>query len=607
MRYFLLFFVCLFLNFASYATEVGEKTPHSFMLTVQEKAGVIQEALSKSMKVERGLLTGEKGLTPFYETEFASFRLISCSGGIPEDNRLFLMVESQIKEGWRLQKPVIPAAEKEGASIVDEKIAYPLNLKEDKKTSFYENRAFFALLYKLNPQSNAFKIKKEISFTACKESVCKTEVVPFEMALDRSNTYQTDVCALMLHEFQNVPTEPNAGELSAVLNQIDKNYLVLKLEFERDISYVKLQIEEDFDWKVSKIEYKANQAQVLISLTEPINFDTLNVKLLSSQGAFDLKLPVQEGYFVPFKPEFSYWSVLTAGLSLFFFSPILIVFLMLKNTKKELKQQVKQIKYTLFGCAFLLAMGVYCFDGFKNLFEVSTLSWFISFAILSYMLFKPKVKMSWYVFLFLVWPKPYLLETLYGIEERTFVVFIVFVLWAFLCYVPFKIFQNTPKFFKEIKKVKQYPCLIRIPQIVMLIWLLAVGVGNLVFENKSIQDFSKLQSENKTIFVSVENGYCLSCLMNKIKLLYIQKTTNLILKNNLEILTIDTFSKEGKAFLKDNHFLTSSYGLLYGEKLPYPVLVWGSVDLEEWQKHLSEVTDTADVNKHFISGKDGEH
>ena len=607
MRYFLLFFVALLLNLASYATEVVEKTSHSFMLTVQEKADVIQKALNESMKVERGLLTGEKGLTPFYETEFARFRLTSCSGGIPENNRLFLMIETQIKEGWRLQRPLIPVDGKFGSTIVDEQIAYPLNLKEDKKTTFYENSAFFALLYEVDSKSNAFEIKKEISFTACKESVCKTEVVPFKMALDRSNTYQTDVCALMLHEFQNVPTEPNAGELSAVLNRIDKNYLVLKLEFKRDISYIKLQIEEDFDWKVSKIEYKANQAQVLIYSPKSIEFDTLNVKLLSSQGAFDLKLPVQEGYFVPFKPDLSYWSVLTAGFGLFFFSPILIVFLMLKNTKKELKQQVEKIKYTLFVCEFLLAAGVYCFDGFKNLFEVLKLSWFIPFALLSYMLFKPKVKMVWYIFFFLVWPKPYLLETLYGIEERSFVVFVVFGLWAFLCYMPFKIFQNTPKFFKEIKKVKQYPYLIRIPQVVMLIWLLVVGVGNLVFENKSIQDFSKLQSGNKTIFVSVENGYCFSCLMNKIKLLYIQKTTNLILKNNLEILTVDTFSKEGKAFLKENHFLTSSFGLLYGEKLPYPVLIWGSVDLEEWQKHLSEVTDTSDVNKHFISGKDGEH
>ena len=162
MRYFLLFFVALLLNLASYATEVVEKTSHSFMLTMQEKADVIQKALNESMKVERGLLTGEKGLTPFYETEFARFRLTSCSGGIPENNRLFLMIESQIKEGWRLQRPLIPVDGKFGSTIVDEQIAYPLNLKEDKKTTFYENNAFFALLYEVDSKSNAFEIKKEI-------------------------------------------------------------------------------------------------------------------------------------------------------------------------------------------------------------------------------------------------------------------------------------------------------------------------------------------------------------------------------------------------------------------------------------------------------------
>ena len=607
MRYFLLFFLCFFLNFASYAANEDDKLHSSFMMTLQEKADLIQKTLNESMKVERGLLTGEKGLTPFYETEFARFRLASCSGGIPENNRVFLMVESQIKDGWRLQKPVIPAVRKSGSIIVDEKIAYPLNPKAVKKTSFYEGSAFFALLYELNSQANMFEIKKEISFTACKEDVCKTEVVPLELFLDRSNTYQTDVCALMLREFQNVPTEPNAGELSAVLHQIDKNYLVLKTKFERDISYINLQIEEEFDWVVSKIEYKDNQAQVLIYSPKEIDFDSLNVKLLTSLGAFDLKLQVQEGVFVPFKPEFSYLSVLTAGMGLFFFSPIFVVFLMLNGTKKALKQQVKQIKYILFAGAFLFVVGVYFFDGFKNLFEVPKWMWLVSLGAVCYLLFKPVVKMRWFVLFFLLWPKPYLLETLYGVEEKSLSIFVVFGIWVFLCYLPFKIFQNVPKFFKEIKKVKQYPYLIRIPQVVMLMWLVTVGIGQFVFENKSISDLSNLQSENKTIFVSVENGYCLSCLMNKMKLSYIQKTTNLILKDNLEILTVDTSSKEGRAFLKKNHLLSSSYGLLYGERLPYPLFIWGGVDLEEWQKHLSEVTDTSDVNKHFISGKDGEH
>ncbi len=607
MRHFLLFFVCLFLNFASYATEEVENVHKPFLVSAQDRADKIQHALNESMKTEKGLLTGEKGLTPFFETEFAFFRLMACEGGIPETNHLFLMIESKIKEGWQLQKPIIPMMEEKNGVILSEQISYPLNLKTPKKTTYYEDKAYFTLLYEVSEAAKLVEIKKEIPFTACKDGVCKTRVVPFMMTLDRTNTYQTDVCALMMHEFQNVPTPPKGNELKASLNKIDDYYLFLKLEFDRDVSYLNMQIEEDVDWNIDKIEYKNNQGQILIRFSEKITKLDMNIKLLSSQGAFDLNLPVVNGVYVPLKPEISYLSILIAGLGLFFLSPIMLVFLTLKDTKKALKKQIIQIRFVLFGCAFLFAVCGYFFDGFKILFEVPKMLWIIPFALLVYLLIKPKIKMKWAVFIFLLWPKPYLLDVLYALDTKSVLIFAIFFVWAFLCYLPFKICQNTPKFFKEIKKVKQYPYLLRIPQVVMLCWLIVVGFGEIFFEGKSVQDFSHLKKQNKTIFVSVENGYCLSCLLNKVKLAYIQKTTDLILKNNLEILTLDTSSKEGKSFLRENHFEAFSYGLLYGEKVPYPIFLFGSVELEEWQKHLSEITDTSDINKHFISSKDGEH
>ena len=607
MRYFLLFFLCLFLNFASYATEGGEKKLIPFLMKTQETADSFQKALTESMKVEKGLFTGEKGLTPFFETEFAFFRLMSCEGGIPNSNRLFLMIESKLKEGWRLKKPLIPQMENKPAFVLSEQIAYPLNLKTPQKTSFYEEKAYFPLLYELSKEAQIFELKKEIPFTACKENICKTALVPFEMTLDRTNTYQTDVCALMMHEFQTIPTLPRGDELEASLHKMDENYLLLKLAFKRDVSYLDLQIEDDFDWQIFKIEYKKNLGQILLYTPQKFNEKEVSIKLISSLGAFDLKLPVSTGGYTPFKPQMSYISLFIGGVGLLFFSPLLLVFLMLKDTKKALKHQVKVIKYTLFMGAFLLALCVYFFDGFKMFFEVPKTLWLIPFALLVYLFIKPKITMKEALFFVLVWPKPYLLDVLYSVESHSYLIFVVFGVWAFICYLPFKMCQNIPQFFKEIKKVKQYPYLIRIPQAVMLVWLIVVGAGHFFFESKKIQDFDNLIAQNKTVFISVENGYCLSCLFNKIKLAYIQKTTDLILNNNLEIITLDTKSQEGHTFLMKNHLDSFSYGLLYGQKVPYPVLIWGSVALEEWQKYLDEVTDISNMNKHFVSGKDGEH
>lgn len=607
MRYFLLFLMFFFMNCASFATNEVKEVSVPFLVKMKEKAIAYSNAFEEATRVERGLLTGERGLTPFVETDFASFRVISCKGGIPKNNKLFLMIESKIKEGWQLKKPDIPSVGESNSFVLKEDILYPINKKAVKKTDFYEEKAYFSFLYEVKREATTFEFEKEISFTGCKGDVCQTETIPFFMKLDRNYALQTDVCPMMIHEFQNVPMIPVEGELSAKLSQIDENYILLMLDFHRDISSLGIQIEEDFDWQVVKKDFRGNKAHVLISSSNKIEFDNLNIKLFSSLGSFDLKLPLSKEGYTPLKRELSYFGVFKAGFCLFFFTPLFLIFLQLSDKKKQLKQQVKVVGVSVFSIGFVFAIWGYFSSFLNEIFELWGVLSVVSLVAILYALINPKIKYMWLGVLFFVWPKTYVLDTLYALDTHSFLFFVVFAIWAFMCYLPFKVFKNIPRFFKEIRKVKQYPFLIRIPQVVMLCWLIfTVGIS-FFLPTKSISDFENLREQNKTMFVSLENGYCLSCQLNKLKLLYIQKTTSLIKNENLEILTVNTRTSNGNTFLKKHHLHKESYGLVYGEKLPYPVIVYGSIPLEGWQKYFSEVTEISEVNKHFISSKDGEH
>ena len=198
------------------------------------------------------------------------------------------------------------------------------------------------------------------------------------------------------------------------------------------------------------------------------------------------------------------------------------------------------------------------------------------------------------------------MDVLYALESGTFSIFFVFASWAFISYLPFNMTKNMPKLFKELKKVKQYPYLLRLPQVVLLIWLFVAFIGHFAFDKSDVSSKELLPQQNQITYVSIENGYCVRCLLNKWAFRYMSENTNLLLNKKTKIvsLNIDSFEKE---FLSENHIERATYGLLYGTNVPYPVILYGYVSLDEWPSYLKNVTDIADINKQFVAGKDGEH
>ncbi len=605
MRYFLCFFSFLCVSLFAFGDALGQEGILNTLSDAHLNQTQMVNGVEKKHPIERGLLTKDKGISPFYDTDFASFRILSCDGGIPRTNQLFLMIEAKIKNGWKLKKPIIPY-ETTNSHIEKEEIFYPIDIKAIKRTTHYERDAYFALLYTLKEETQNFNIKKDVSFTACQKEKCETRVVPLEMMLNRSYAHSTDVCAMMLAAFQNVPTPPENDELKAKLIKIDDDYLQLFLDFKRDVNRINIQIETDKDWQLVKEDMRDNQAILLIKSQELVQLDKLNIKLVTSVGAFDLNLSVEQGEWKVLKKELSIFEIIKSGLGLFFLSPLFLIFLCLPNEKKQLLESVKHIKYGISSLAFVCAVWGYFYIDIFNFFEIRNWNLLFAFAGIIYLLYKPNIPLKWTIVFFFLLPKPYLMDVLYALERGQISIFFVFASWAFISYLPFNMTKNMPKLFKELKKVKQYPYLLRLPQVVLLIWLFVAFIGHFAFDKSDVSSKELLPQQNQITYVSIENGYCVRCLLNKWSFRYMSENTNLLLNKKTKIvsLNIDSFEKE---FLSENHIERATYALLYGTNVPYPVILYGYVSLDEWPSYLKNVTDIADINKQFVAGKDGEH
>lgn len=605
MQYFLYFLSFLYVSLFAFEDVLGQEVLKNTPIISQTNQVQLPYGVEKKQSTEYGLLTKDKGISPLYETIFGTFRLISCDGGIPKTNQLFLMIEAKIKDGWKLQKPLIPYETKKN-SFLKEDIFYPINQWAVKRTRDYEKESYFALLYTLNEDTQIFTVKKEVAFTACQKEKCETKTIPLELTLDRSYAYPTDVCAMMLQAFQKIPMPPQQNELKAQLRKLDDNHLQLFLDFNRDINRIDIQIETDEDWILVKKELHDNQAMLLIKSNKLTQLDKASIKLLTSLGAFDLNLAIEQGVWKSFKSELSVLKVLESGFLLFLLSPLFLLFLCLPGTKKELHQKVKLIKYGISFVAGILAILGYFYIDIFNLFEIKNWNIVFAFLALVYLLYKPNISLGWAIVFFFLLPKPYLMDVLYALESGTFSIFFVFASWAFISYLPFNMTKNMPKLFKELKKVKQYPYLLRLPQVVLLIWLFVAFIGHFAFDKSDVSSKELLPQQNQITYVSIENGYCVRCLLNKWSFRYMSENTNLLLNKKTKIvsLNIDSFEKE---FLSENHIERATYGLLYGTNVPYPVILYGYVSLDEWPSYLKNVTDIADINKQFVAGKDGEH
>ena len=601
MRHFLLFLVFFLSSTLGFAQEFPSELVTQQIQEIKiesQKANVLaveldktnyQEQMLLATQTERGLLTGDKGLGVFQKTTFGKFRLISCYGGISKSDQVFLMLEGLLEPGWRLQKPLIELEKND--VVLEEKILFPINTSKEKNTFYYENVVLIPLLYTVDKNLQLFEVTKNISLTACKEQNCRTEQISVDLALSRENTLQTDVCPKMLNALQKVPVEPINGEIiQAYFNVIDQKNVQLIVDFKDKIKSLDLQIQTKFDWRIIHKELHKNRALLTLKIEDVKKLEGVEVYLLSSLGAFKVFPVIKTEGIVFANKELSYWNVFYAGFWLFFLSPLFLLFWQLPETKEKLIKQVRKIRITSFVLAFILFLVCYFGGNLIPFVETRGVGALLGFSALCLLMIKPNISLKWALVLFFVLPKPYLLETLYALDMKSLQPLLVFVILTFVATMPFVLFQEIPQFFSAVKKVKQYIYIVRLPQIVLLLWLMINIVGGFVFKPVSRVEFEQAQSTGKTVFVSVENGYSLVSLLNKMTASYLKNNSSVVKGGELTVLTIKSYSKDGEQFVNEKHLLPLTQGYLYGEKQSYPLIVDGYVSLEKWSDMLKQVT-----------------
>ncbi len=574
MRYFLVFLCFLFQVFACFA-----------QTSMPLEAGSVP-LFDKEAFVEQGLFTGRKGLGDYQETNIGKFRLISCSGGIPKNYSLFLMIEGLLDEGWILEKPMIPSSDNK--EILKEEILYPISSLNEHRFTGYKKEVYFSLIYFLKEGTQEFNLNKKFPIKACKGEVCVDEMLDLSLLLKNNSKYPTDICSKMMRQFQLAVRQPKNKEVEVSWNIIDENHVQLIATFNQDVSFLNLQSEELEVFDVIQKDFKDNQASLLIKTNTTKMPDSFLITLISSAGIFETTVMPQQGSYIFLSEKLNWLNPFVSGVLLFFLSPLFYLFLSLPDKKETLVKRINLIKKS-FGFLFLcLAILFYFYPECVAFFEVYGVFIVISFLTLAWLLYRPKFNIGMGILFFFLLPKPYLNETLVSFSSAKGYIFILFAIWFFIGLLPFVIFKKYPALFGALRKLKQYPVLIRIPQIVLLIWLI-VSVFAAASVKTQPETIDSLRKENQPMYLSVERGLCLSCFLNELSFSYYLKHFTDYKKDEILFLRLDATDDRAKKFLKDNKLPLKTQGLLFGKNQVYPERINGLIPIEEWYPFFKKV------------------
>ncbi|MBO7244638.1 MAG: hypothetical protein J6V53_05105 [Alphaproteobacteria bacterium] len=574
MRYFLIFFFFLFQIFFSFAP------------TVQAQTDIF---VDENIFAERGIFTGRKGLGDYQKTEFGRFRLISCSGGIPKDNILFLMVEALLQKDWKLEKPLIPYSQLD--NVLEEKILYPVSSLDEKWFSGYENKAYFSLIYHLKEGTQELAVNKKFPVKACLKDLCKEEFLDLSLSIRNDSLYPTDVCTKMLRQFQLMIKKPKKEEVGAQLNILENNYLQLFVTFKKDVSFLNLQTQKLGNFEIVKKDFKDNQASLLIKTDINLTSDAIPLTLISSLGIFEIEVSPAQNPYVFLGENINWLDVFGAGILLFFLSPLFYLFLSLPDEKNALLEKVKKIQI-LFGILFLfVAFSFYLYPNLINLMELRGVFVWIMLGILLWLVYYPKYTLQMGIIVFLLFPKPYLTNLILMFSEEGGIwLFGLFFILFILGMLPFMLCKRLPILFSELRKLKQYTVLIRLPQMILLGWLLIAFFGNNSYSKSLPDDIETLKKNNQVVYVSVEDDVCLSCLLNKWSFSYYLNHMTDYKNNDVRILSLNINDERVKNFLRKNKLPLISQGLLWGSEQAYFERMHHFISIEEWYSFFQKVT-----------------
>ena len=588
MRYFLIFLCFLFQVFTCLA-----QTSTPLDATVLH---VLDEEV-----LDQGIFTGRKGLGDYQKTKVGKFRLISCSGGIPKDYSLFLMVEGLLEEGWVLEKPTIPPSDNQ--EILKEEILYPISDVNEKRFTGYKTEGYFPLVYLLKKGTQEFNLNKKFPIKACNGELCMEEMLDLSLFLKNDSKYPTDICSKMMRQFQLAVRTPKNKEVEVSLNIIDDNHMQLIAKFNQDVSFLNLQSEELDVFDIIQKEFKDNLASLLIKTNTSKLSDSFLITLISSAGIFETTVVPQQESYVFLSEKLNWMNAFIAGILLFFLSPLFYLFLSLPTKKEVLLTQVRIIQKS-FGLVFLcLAILFYYYPECVAFFEVYGVFVVTSFLTLVWLLWRPKFNVGIGVLFFFLLPKPYLTESLISFSSLKGDIFILFAIWFIIAFLPFMIFKKYPDLFKALRKLKQYRVLIRMPQIILLIWLVVSFFASLSFKTK-VETIEPLRKTNQAMYISIEQGLCLSCFFNKLSFSYYLKHYTQYDKSKILFFRLDATDEQVRQFLRNNKLPIKTQGLLFGENQVYPERISGLVPIEEWYPFLRKVMPQEKENMPYIFNKE---
>lgn len=543
------------------------------------------------LQEDSSMLTGRKGLEKWHNLPFGDFRLISCTGNTTTTGTLLLGLQARIKEGWQLKKPVIPPYNDldRPQGIIREDILYPIQDVLLHNTTYYTQDSYFLLRYDMKDVAPETLFSKEITLTAEQNGQSETVTELFQLPLTKADVaYQTDVCAPLMHELQQTPLPVEQEEVTAQVFVQQEHLVQINLFFKEKISYINLQIDTPKEWDLENKHILGNKVQFLIHFKDEVSLgEELSLKVLSSAGWYDYKATVQEGNFLFFPARINIFLYLISGLCLFFLSPALTYFCALNP--KNLQQEIYKLQKVVLTGTSLFAVGFLVHIIPQNIFETHLLGLIIGVITALYLLKNPQISLSAFIILFLLFPKPYLAHIQNLLTRYDIVSYAVFAFWAGCLFLPFFLLKKQAVFLSYLQKSGfSFALFRRVPAIFALGWCLFVLLFSYSIPREKFSSPDQITREinqGNIVYLSVENGYCLRCLLNQ-NILYYFYNKNDLAQRQIKFITLDTRTTKGDVFLRQKMLPNDSFALLYGNKKPYGVMVEGYQAPDSWTTTL---------------------
>ncbi len=543
---------------------------------------------------DAGLLTGEKGLGEIHQFDFGSARLVSCMGNLDNRPILFTALAVSLLPEWVLQKPNISISHSELWQTED--ILYPLRLKKNvKRTDLYTDLVFFPIVYRLTDATKNFKTTKEITLAACRNDECQTQTRLYSLAVDAGKGYQTDICPAIMSDFYAAPA-PLPNTVQAAAHRNTEGLIQLNLTFPESISDFNIQIDNPIEFEIQKMFINEKHVNVIL---KPLSFlrqqEVIHFKLLTSMGWYNYDVVPDSEPFVLEKSRQYDNNYILQGWLFLFFSPFYLLFW---SIRPQNKQELSRVFITILSvtCVFVLLMGTIRYYEIPiSTFFNQPLILLLQTILIFLLLMKPFIPSKWLGILLLIMPYPFLYNAGVGMVKGNLgLAYGVAVWWGICALLPFILTRTQPIVFQMMNNAeKPIQKIIRLPLIIMFIWMILNTVLSLNYiENDySEEKLTAALNENKTVFLSVYQSPCISCVANDFAGKYFYPTNFLTQDKKLLYMRLNQSTQAGKEFLSKYNILSGqSFNILYGPDQKYGKRIRNAyIRPEEWFKYLDAV------------------